>query len=136
MESLIFIDSNIWCYFFDRCAQEHDLVSEELENALDGSVAINTVVEMEVAHYLIKNLGAVGKRKMDVFLSFPMEIVDFNQDLAKRSIELLSRFSQTGIGGRDATIMASMEELGTKKLMTHDRAFKRIDTIEVMDPVA
>jgi len=95
MESLIFIDSNIWCYFFDRCAQEHDLVSEKLENALEGSVAINTVVEMEVAHYLIKNLGALGKRKMDIFLSFPMEIVDFNQYLAKRSIELLARFSQT-----------------------------------------
>ena len=136
MESLIFIDSNIWCYFFDRCAQEHDLVSEKLENALEGSVAINTVVEMEVAHYLIKNLGALGKRKMDIFLSFPMEIVDFNQYLAKRSIELLARFSQTGIGGRDATILAAMEELGTKKLMTRDKAFKRIDAIEVMDPVA
>ena len=135
MESLIFIDSNIWCYFFDRSALEHDVVSEKLENALEGSVAINTVVEMEVAHYLIKNLGAQGKRKMDIFLSFPMEVVDFNQYLAKRSIKLLARFSQTGIGGRDATILATMEELGIKKLMTHDRAFKRIDSIEVIDPV-
>ena len=135
MESLIFIDSNIWCYYFDRCAQEHDIVSEKLEHALEGSVAINTVVEMEVAHYLIKNLGAQGKRKMDVFLSFPMQVVDFDQYLAKRSIELLAKFSQTGIGGRDATILAAMEELGIKKLMTHDRAFKRIDSIEVIDPI-
>jgi predicted nucleic acid-binding protein len=135
MESLIFIDSNIWCYYFDRSAQEHDVVSGKLEHALTGSVAINTVIEMEVAHYLIKNLGAVGKRKMDVFLSFPMEIVDFDYLLAKRSIDLLAKFSQTGIGGRDATILASMEELGIKKLMTHDRAFKRIDSIEVIDPI-
>jgi predicted nucleic acid-binding protein len=55
MESLIFIDSNIWCYYFDRSAQEHDLVSEKLERAPEGVVAINTVVEMEVAHYLIKS---------------------------------------------------------------------------------
>ena len=135
MESLIFIDSNIWCYYFDRSAQEHDVVSGKLEHALTGSVAINTVIEMEVAHYLIKNLGAVGKRKMDVFLSFPMEVVDFDYLLAKRSIDLLAKFSQTGIGGRDATILASMEELGIKKLMTHDRAFKRIDSIEVIDPI-
>jgi len=27
MESLIFIDSNIWCYYLDRSAQEHDIVS-------------------------------------------------------------------------------------------------------------
>jgi len=90
---------------------------------------------MEVAHYPIKNLDAQGKRKMDVFLSFPMEVVDFDQYLAKRSIELLARFSQKGIGGRDATILAAMEERGIKKLMTHDRAFKRIDSIEVIDPV-
>jgi hypothetical protein len=50
-------------------------------------VAINTVVELEVAHYLIKNLGSEGKRK-------------------------------TGIGGRDATILASMEELEIDTLMT------------------
>ena len=135
MESLIFIDSNIWCYYFDRSAQEHDIVSGKLEHALTGSVAINTVIEMEVAHYLIKNLGAQGKMKMDVFLSFPMEVVDFDYLLAKRSIDLLAKFSQTGIGGRDATILASMEELGIKKLMTHDRAFKRIDSIEVIDPI-
>jgi predicted nucleic acid-binding protein len=135
MESLIFIDSNIWCYYFDRSAQEHDIVSEKLEHTLEGSVAINTVVETEVAHYLIKNLGAQGKMKMDVFLSFPMEVVDFDQYLAKKSIELLAKFSQIGIGGRDATILAAMEVLGIKKLMTHDRAFKRIDIIEVIDPI-
>ena len=135
MESLIFIDSNIWCYYFDRSALEHDIVSEKLEQALDERVAINTVVEMEVAHYLIKNLGVQGKKKMDVFLSFHMQVVDFDQYLAKRSIELLAKFSQTGIGGRDATILAAMEELGIKKLMTHDRAFKRIDSIEVIDPI-
>jgi len=135
MESLIFIDSNIWCYYFDRSALEHDIVSEKLEQALDEGVAINTVIEMEVAHYLIKNLGVQGKKKMDVFLSFHMQVVDFDQKLAKRSIELLAKFSQTGIGGRDATILAAMEELGIKKLMTHDRAFKRIDSIEVIDPI-
>jgi predicted nucleic acid-binding protein len=135
MERLIFIDSNIWCYYFDRSAQEQDIVSENLEHALEGGVAINTVVEIEVAHYLIKNLGAQGKRKMDVFLSFPMEVVDFDQYLAKRSIELLTKFSQTGIGGRDATILAAMEELGIENLMTHDKAFKRIDSIVVIDPI-
>jgi len=135
MESLIFIDSNIWCYYFDRSALEHDIVSEKLEQALDDGVAINTVVEMEVAHYLIKNLGVQGKKKMDVFLSFHMQVVDFDQYLAKRSIELLAKFSQTGIGGRDASILAAMEELGIKKLMTHDRAFKRVNSIEVIDPI-
>jgi len=136
MESLIFVDSNIWCYYFDRSAQEHNAVSKSLEQVLDDGVAINTVVAMEVAHYLIKSLGPEGKRKMDVFLSYPMEIVDFDQYLARNSVEYLAKYSQTGIGGRDATILASMQELGTRKLMTHDRAFKRLDFIDVVDPVS
>jgi uncharacterized protein len=135
MERLIFIDSNIWCYYFDRSAQEHNIVSDKLEKALEGRVAINTVIEMEVAHYLIKNLGLEGKRKMDTFLSYPMVVVNFDQYLARKSIEYLARYSQTGIGGRDATILASMEELVINTLMTHDLAFKRLDFIEVIDPV-
>ena len=136
MESLIFVDSNIWCYYFDRSAQEHNAVSKSLEQVLDDGVAINTVVAMEVAHYLIKSLGSEGKRKMDVFLSYPMEIIDFDHYLARKSVEYLAKYSQTGIGGRDATILASMEELGTRKLMTHDRAFKRLDFIDVVDPAS
>ena len=136
MESLIFVDSNIWCYYFDRSAKEHNAVSKSLEQVLDDGVAINTVVAMEVAHYLIKSLGSEGKKKMDLFLSYPMQIIDFDQYLARKSVEYLAKYSQTGIGGRDATILASMQELGTRKLMTHDRAFKRLDFIDVVDPVS
>ena len=136
MERLIFVDSNIWCYYFDRSAQEHEAVSERLEQVLENGVAINTVVAMEVAHYLIKILGSEGKRKMDIFLSYPMEMIDFDQYLARKSVEYLAKYSQTGIGGRDSTILASMEELGTRNLMTHDRAFKRLDFIEVVDPLS
>lgn len=91
---------------------------------------------MEVAHYLIKNMGSdEGRRKMGLFLSYPMEITDFDQYLARKSVEYLAKYSQTGIGGRDATILASMDVLKIKKLMTHDRAFKRLDFIEVVDPI-
>lgn len=27
MERLIFVDSNIWCYYFDRSAKEHEAVT-------------------------------------------------------------------------------------------------------------
>jgi len=130
------VDSNIWFYYFNRSATEHEAVAEKLEQILENGVAINTVVAMEVAHFLIKSLGSEGKRKVDVFLSYSMEIVDFDQYLARKSVEYLERYSQAGIGGRDATILASMEELETRKLMTHDKAFKRLDFIEVVDPIS
>jgi predicted nucleic acid-binding protein len=133
---MIFIDSNTWCYYFNRSVREHETVSREIEKALTEKIVINTVILMEVAHYLIKNLGPIeGKKKMDVFLSYPIEILDFNYNIAKKSIEMLAKYSHTGIGGRDATILASMNEKNVKKIMTHDQAFKRVDFIEVVDPV-
>jgi predicted nucleic acid-binding protein len=47
MESLIFVDSNILCYYFDRSAPEHDVVSEKLEEVLDDGVAVNTVEDSD-----------------------------------------------------------------------------------------
>ncbi len=41
MEGLIFIDSNIWCNYFDRSAQEHDIVSGKFASS-DGRLGIDT----------------------------------------------------------------------------------------------
>ena len=134
---MLFIDSNIWAYYFDEMAPEHKFVVKAVEDYLrKGEVAINTVILMEVAHFLIKNLGAkVGRRKIIIFLNFPFTIVDFTYELAVRSIHLLAVYSHLGIGGRDATILASMEKLKTNTIMTHDAAFKRIPNIKVIDPI-
>ncbi len=35
MESLIFVDSNIWCYYFDRSAQEHNAIPKNLGQVLE-----------------------------------------------------------------------------------------------------
>jgi len=66
---MLFVDSNIWAYYFDERAPEHKYVVKPVEEALRAEeIAINTVIIMEVAHFLIKNLGAEeGWRKLDVF---------------------------------------------------------------------
>ena len=135
MERLIFVDSNIWCYYFDRSARSMTPYREAGTGPRkwSGHKYCSGDGGCSLSH---QKLGSEGKRKMDVFLSYPMEIIDFDQYLARKSVEYLAKYSQTGIGGRDATILASMEELGTRKLMTHDRAFKRLDFIEVVDPVS
>ena len=97
MERLIFMDSDIWCYYFDRSAQEHAAVSERLKQVPENGVAINKVVAMEVAHYLIKSLGSEGKRKVDISLSYPMEMIDFDQYLVRKSVEYLAKYSKLGL---------------------------------------
>jgi len=113
------------------------LVADKVEEALrSDKIVINTVVVVEVAHFLIKNLGPIiGRSKLDVFLSFPFTVVDLNYDLTLRAIEFLAKYSHDGIGGRDATILATAESLGLNSIMTHDEAFKRIDWLKVIDPI-
>lgn len=132
-----FVDSNTWCYYFDSSAEEHEEVSGTLEEIVQKEeVYMNTVVVMEVAHYLVKNLGAVkGKEKLEQMLEFPFKIVELDFGLTTDSVEKLAEYTHTGIGGRDATIVAAMKEEDIERIVTHDQAFKEIEELEVIDPV-
>ena len=134
---MIFIDSNIWCYYFDTSAKEHQKTSSYIDSVLGKKeIVMNSLVIMEISHYLIKNLGSVkGREKTEQLLEFPFIVEDFNYDLLLNSIEMISHYTHTGIGGRDSTILATMKKLGIKQLVTHDKAFKKIDFIEVVDPI-
>jgi len=135
---MLIIDSNIWAYYFDEDAPEHDSVVEDLEKALRSErIIINTVIIIEAAHFLIKNLGPLlGRKKLSIFLRFPFRIVDLNYELTLRALDLLAKYSHLGIGGRDATILATAEALNINRIMTHDEAFKRIEWLKTIDPVS
>ncbi|MHA2250927.1 MAG: type II toxin-antitoxin system VapC family toxin [Candidatus Kariarchaeaceae archaeon] len=137
MEDVVFVDTNIWCYYFDQSAPEHESVSTHLERLFSTKkIIVNTIVVMEIAHYLIKNLGPIrGKEKVEKLLQSDLQIYDFSLSNMIVAINKLSEFSYTGIGGRDATILATMNELGIKQLLSHDSSFKKIDIIVVEDPV-
>ena len=135
--TILTIDTNIWAYYFDKDASEHKFVEKPVDKAIrTEQIAINTVIVMELSHFLVKNLGPVqGGEKLGSFLAFPLVVVDLDYKLALASVEELKRYSHLGIGGRDATILASMRKLGLKKIMTHDIALKKVDWLEVTDPI-
>lgn len=137
MENVIFVDTNIWCYYFNEKASEHTSCSAFIDKALASSaIASNTIIIMELAHFLIKNLGETyGKQKINEFLSLGLIIDDVDYTLCLDSIENLSKYSNLGIGGRDSTIISSMNRLRIRKLASHDLAFKKIKDIEVLDPI-
>jgi predicted nucleic acid-binding protein len=133
---MIMIDSNIWAYFFDADTPEHKSVVADVRKALKDGAMVNAVVAMEVAHYLIKNLGPIlGREKLDIFLSFPIRLDELNSDLIKGSIDELCTYPHLGIGGRDATLLASMRKNQVERILTHDKAFKRVPDVKVMDPI-
>lgn len=134
---MILIDSNMWCFYFSQSSKEHGKVTATIENILGKEqILSNTVIVMELSHFLVKNLGPrIGKEKLDTFLSFPMNVIDVDFFLMKKSIDLLCDYSHTGIGGRDATLLASLKQAKTNKIMTNDGAFKKIDWVDVLDPL-
>lgn len=138
MSSILIIDTNIWAYYFDRDSPEHKSVIGDVEKALRSEqIAVNTIIIMELGHFLVKNLGPVdGGEKLGTFLRFPLLISDFDYRNALDSLEMLKRYSHLGVGGRDATILAMMSAAGVKKIMTHDEALKKVDWLQVIDPVA
>ncbi|MCF2138398.1 MAG: type II toxin-antitoxin system VapC family toxin [Candidatus Thorarchaeota archaeon] len=134
---MIIVDSNIWAYYFDVTQPEHVSVIQPLESLLHRSqAAISAVIALETFHYLIKRLGPrVGAEKARIFMGYKMPLYELDLATVELTVEKLSQFTQLGIGGRDASILATMEQEGIKKIMTHDSAFKRVDTIKVIDPI-
>ncbi len=134
---MILVDSNIWAYYFDASLSEHQKVIKPLENALKKNhAAVNATIVVETLHYLVKRLGPLeGKKKGTVFLNYGLPLYEINEEIVELTLLKLSEFTHLGIGGRDATILATMSLEGINNLMTHDQAFKRVPEINVMDPI-
>jgi predicted nucleic acid-binding protein len=114
----------------------HKFVVSEVRKALQEGALINTVVAMEVAHFLVKNLGPVlGKEKFDIFMGFPFEVEGLDLEPVKAAMNEPCKYSHLGVGGRDAMLLASMRRKHVDKLVTHDEALKRVPHVEAIDPV-
>lgn len=140
---MIFIDSNIWCYYFDQRLPEHQLVREPIRQILKSSqeIVCNTIVVMEIAHYLVRHFRKEDARsKIEHFIKLGnMKIIDFDSVTMAESIDNLLNYNYSyGLGGRDSTILASMNSNCIKTLMTHDAVFKRLSdkvSFNIIDPV-
>ena len=137
MSATLIVDTNIWAYYFDRDSPEHRSVVAPVEKALrSDQITINTIIIMELAHFLVKNLGPVdGGERLGVFLRFPLIVSEFDFRSALDSVEMLKRYSHLGVGGRDATVLALMSRSKIVRIMTHDEALKKVDWLEAIDPV-
>lgn len=134
---IIFIDSNYWIYLFDKTTDEHESVKKHFNNLYDEAVlAINTVVMMEVMHHLVKRLGSeIAKEKWDLFSSINFIVGNLEFEDLDTIFSILCKYSHTGIGGRDATILSFLEINQIQKICTHDNAFKKIPNLEIIDPI-
>ena len=141
---MIAIDTMLWIYNIDGNAPEHENVRGWLEGDKHRGVIerekimINTVIVMEIVH----NLRRVAKLPAEdvyeyVFRTLTLrnlmiDALDF--DTLNESIIAFEDFFSHGIGGRDATILASMRKHGISRLATHDRNLLSVIDVERVDP--
>lgn len=140
---MIALDSNVWIYTFDTDLREHTDVAPAVEDLLssDTTLFVNTVIRLEVVHYLVKNLEPeIGSAYAKKFLNIEGVVVEpVTSEDVTRSTEILTEHEPTGIGGRDASLLATMEKSDVSDLWTHDEGLKRFgdesDWLDVHDPV-
>jgi predicted nucleic acid-binding protein len=140
---MIFVDSNIWCYYFDKRLPEHEQVREPLREIIQSEqIMCNTIIVMEVAQYIVRHfVEDAARKKIDHFINLRnMTIADFNRVTMAEAIDTLMEHAySTGLGGRDATILATMTAQNIRKVISHDDVFKRLANelmMEVIDAIS
>jgi predicted nucleic acid-binding protein len=103
-------------------------------------IACNTIIVMEVAHYLVRHFTEkIARKKIEYFINLGnMQIADFNRQTLTETVDNLLAYAYSeGLGGRDATVIATMKLQNIKKIISHDDIFRRLANkleLEVIDP--
>lgn len=133
---MIYVDANYWIYWFDQRLPEHKHVLKPMRTIIHEGIILNVVTFMEVAHYFHHLPKEKFRRKLHTIQNLTtLTFIDLDLYLAELAFEQLTKHAKIGIGSRDSVILATMKATGTKKIVSHDEVFKKIEDIEVIDPI-
>lgn len=134
------LDANVWIYYLDEDIAEHDVVVDRVGDVVRSKpLFLTTVLQLEVLHY-VSNQRDDCQDVLETFLTGrDVWVADLTPRDVERASELLGAHQEAGIGGRDASVLATMERNDVTQLWTHDAALQRvgerIDWLDVVDPV-
>lgn len=133
---MIYIDSNYWIYWLDPTLPEHRHVTKIMSEAVESGLTTNYVTLLEVAHHLRNLPKGEFLTVMESIKSLStLTLSEFDAQTASLALDLLPQYAPTGLGGRDCIILSSMQLAGVRNIATHDRAFKGIKGIKVVDDI-
>jgi len=140
----ITIDSMIWIYSYDPYAPESRNVKKWLRGK-DGAlqshkqIILNTIIPLEVLHSILKkpsiDFTVAYNAALGIIALENVVIVDFDTRLLAELMTLLGDYRTYGIGGRDASILATMKDQNVIKIATHDKNILSIPDFLRIDPV-
>lgn len=123
---LALVDSNTWIFYLDRTLPEHAKVAPALERVLaEHELLLTTVVQMEVAHYVVRRMGEGASRALDALFEIDAHLEGLDPEDALQAVELLKAHAKDGLGGRDATLLHAARKHRVGLLCTSDRVLAR-----------
>jgi predicted nucleic acid-binding protein len=146
---MITIDSQIWIYYWDINAVEHENIKNWMNGAEnDGilfkeEIILNSIIPIEVGHHLYKKADLskeLDKETIeDLLLALisneSCQIIDVDAILLVDVIQKMKKYSPLGIGGRDTLILATMDRLKVSTIATHDKNILALKNYKRIDPV-
>ena len=139
-----FLDTNILWWYFVKNSKNHQQIKSYLDKMIldaQNSFIINEFVLIELFHLLIKKKGDEGYKLASLLLNERYPFIEFKYDLLHVSdlnseLQILSKYgTTTSIGGRDSTIIYSMNHHEVKDIITNDRGFENVEFITVHNPL-
>jgi hypothetical protein len=146
---MITIDSQIWIYYWDINALEHDNIKAWLNGTRDDGIlfkeeiVLNAIIPIEVAHHLYKiadlskelDKETIEDLILSLISSENCQIIDIDAILLVNVINKMKDYSSLGIGGRDTLILATMDRLKVQTIITHDKNVLALNQYKRIDPV-
>ena len=133
---LIYVDSNYWIYWIDSRLPEHKYTREVMKSAISNGIILNFVTLIEIAHYLRRLPPDEYSRILERIQNLStLTLIDLDDQVTQRTLEIIPEYAQRGLGGRDCAIIATMRLYGVSRIATHDKAFKKIEGLQVVDSI-
>jgi predicted nucleic acid-binding protein len=120
----------------DARLPEHRHTIAPMRKAVSNGIIMSYTTLVEIAHYMRRLPAEEFLRNMAMIQNLStLTLVDLNDEITRQALELLPRYSGSGLGGRDCVIIATMRSHGIKDILTHDRTFSNVEGVHVTDPV-
>ena len=141
---IFFLDTNILWWYFVKNSKNHLLTKSYLDKLIlddQNSFIINEFVMIELFHLLIKKKGEEGFQIASSLLNDRYPFLDIKYDLLHISdlngvLQILHKYGKnTSIGGRDSTILHTMNRHKVKDIITNDKAFEKLESLNVHNPL-
>ena len=139
-----FLDTNILWWYFVKNSKYHQSIKLYLDKLImddQNSFIINEFVVIELFHLLIKKKGEDGFKIASLLLNERYPFLEVKYDVLHISdlnavLKNLYKYGiRSSIGGRDSTIIYTMNRHKVKNIITNDKGFEKVESLLVHNPV-